>query len=98
MMEIVWQYSNWSSTDISNKELILIIEYFRFCSEFYVWYKKWRISEEIWITRKNDMIFYLFISQILDVIIWEIQVPGQFYWLFDDELSFVLEKLNYSEL
>jgi hypothetical protein len=97
MMEIVSQYFNWRTSAIQNGELMLIIEYYRFCSQFYIWYKKWRITEEIWGTRKNDMMFYLYVPQVLDVIQSELQMPWQFYWLFDDELDYFIKLLKSKE-
>lgn len=75
--------------EINNIEKSMIIDYFNLCAEEYLWYKKSRIPEDIWIAWKSGIIENINIRQINEIFYDEISSNTNVisYYGFIDEIK-----------
>jgi hypothetical protein len=65
----------------------LIIDYLNLCAEEYLWYKKGRITADVWDAWKAGIVENLNIPQVKDIYLKETKTPNQrksFYGLCED--------------
>lgn len=61
----------------------MIIDYLNFCSEEYLWYRKGRISEIVWQSWENEMLYFLNLEPINNVIQTQKEQKTSYYGLFE---------------
>ena len=69
--------------EMTNDEKNLIVDYLNFCAEEYLWYKKDRIDESVWLSWENGMKYYFGISPIKAIVDQEKTQKDSYYGLFD---------------
>lgn len=61
----------------------LVVDYLNFCAEEYLWYKKHRIDESVWLSWESGISYYLKIKPIKEIIEKERKQKDSYYGLFD---------------
>lgn len=61
----------------------IIVDYLNLCAEEFLWYKKKRIDEAVWLSWENGMLYYLKIKPIKDIVESEKKQKDSYYGLFD---------------
>jgi hypothetical protein len=61
----------------------MIVDYLNLCAEEFLWYKKKRIDEAVWLSWENGMLYYLKIKPIKDIVESEKKQKDSYYGLFD---------------
>lgn len=67
-----------SSSDVSKTMYNVLMDYFNLCSEQYYWYKRNRISQEIWDSWYSGMMFYYNSFPIVKAV-WQDEIKGDGY-------------------
>ncbi len=76
--------SNKESYVLTEQDKYLIIDYFNMCAEEYLWYKKNRISKDVWLSWKSGMIYYMKLEKIQQILQEQEIQKNSYYGLFDE--------------
>jgi hypothetical protein len=80
--EIDISFKNNNNYKIKNEDIPLIIDYLNFCSEEYLWYIKGRISENVWESWENGMLYFLNLGPINQIVQTQKGQKSSYYGLF----------------
>lgn len=73
----------------------LIKDYFNFCAEEFLWYKRGRIPKCVWTSWKDGMLFYLNLEPVKELLEGEEEQSNSYYGFFEEVvLKEVLNKEN----
>lgn len=87
--KIDMQFKEKKEYTIDEEETKLIIDYLNLCAEEYLWFKKGRISDEVWIAWKAGMSYFLTLYPIIGIVKNESKMDISYYGLFKElELKF----------
>ncbi len=77
------KYFEKNDYELTEIEVALIIDYLNLCAEEYLWYSKSRIDENVWLSWKKGMEYYIKIEPIKKVVETQKEQKDSYYGLFE---------------
>lgn len=68
---------------LSEEEKGIIIDYFNFCSEEYLWFTLGRIPRKVWDSWEDGMVYFLNLPPINEIVLKQKDQMSSFYGLWD---------------
>jgi hypothetical protein len=78
------EFKNNSAYRVNEKDTKLIIDYLNLCAEEFLWFKKGRISDEVWSAWKSGMSYFLSLGPIVEIVKNESKLDLSYYGLFKE--------------